>query len=77
MTWYFFSQYSRKCKFDEDGDIQNYTLDHLKAYSTKQKTVYNDNENDKECCSGNASNDNFGGNSDDNNDSNELAGKEQ
>ena len=34
----------RKCKFDEDGDIHNWTLDHLQAYSAKQTAVYNDND---------------------------------
>ena len=37
------SNYKRKCRFDEDGDIHNYTLDQLQAYSTKQTYVYNDN----------------------------------
>ena len=34
----------RNCKFYEDGDIHNYTLYSMQAYSTKQIDLYNDNE---------------------------------
>ena len=38
------SNNKRKCKFDEYGDIHNYTLNQLQAYSTKQTAVYNGND---------------------------------
>ena len=34
----------RKCKFDENGDIHNYTLNQLQDYSTNHTAVYNDND---------------------------------
>ena len=34
----------RKCRFDDDVDIHNYTLDQLQAYYTNQTYVYNDND---------------------------------
>ena len=35
--------YKCKCKFDEDGDIHNYTLGQMQSYPTKQTAVYNKN----------------------------------
>ena len=63
------SNEKRKCKFDEDVYIHNYTLYKLQAYSTNQTVVYNDN--DKEDSSNNASDDDDEGNRHDENDANE------
>ena len=58
----------RKCNFDEDGDIHNYTLNQLQAYSTKQTSVYN--ENYEECRINNSSDYDNEGNGDNENDVN-------
>ena len=63
----------RKCKFDEYGDIQNYTLDQQQAYSTKQTYVYNDNY--KEGSRDNCSDDYNGGNRNNYNDTNDQEEK--
>ena len=65
----------RKYKFDEDGDIHNYTLGHLQAYFTKHTYVYNDN--DEEISSNNVRDDSDEGNGDNNNNANEPTEKKQ
>ena len=69
------SNYMCKCKFDENGDPHNYTLDQLQYYYIKHKAVYNDNY--EEGSRDNGSNDNNEGNGDNNNEANEPVEKEQ
>ena len=69
------SNEKRKCKFDEDGDIHNYTLDQLQAYSINHTYVYNDN--DEEISSNNVRDDSDEGNGDNNNNANEPTEKKQ
>ena len=65
----------RKYKFDENGDIHNYTLDQLQAYSTKQTALYN--KNNKKISSNNGIDGYNEGNGDDANDANEPPEQEQ
>ena len=69
------SNEKRKGKFDEDGDIHNYTLNKLQACSTKHTYVYNDN--DEEISSNNVRDDSDEGNGDNNNNANEPTEKKQ
>ena len=66
---------STKCKFDEDVDIHNYTLDQLQAYSTNQTSVYNCNG--EESSRNNGSYDENEDNIENENGANKLAENEQ
>ena len=80
---YFFSgrvvgikpNYKCKCKFDEDGDIHNYTPSQLKSYTTKQTAVYNKNGKEGRRKNGSDEDDEVNNNND--NGANEPAGNEQ